>query len=276
LETKLARRPQTLARVRRTAAARARPPAPAASASASDGHAADPIFAQLATAIVRGELAVGAPIPSENELAAAFGVSRPTARQAIHKLAEMELVRVRQGGPTIVLDPNDSADLRVIGLMHQAAPKSATDVLDVAEWQLLSGHVLLAIAARRASAAERAQLVAILVDYCERGAPEAELAAFEERFWKAVARAGGNRLCMFEVNWWFRLLREQPRARHPVIAPPHARRAALLALADRISTGQDPAAFYMQLMGPVLDSIARQADAVTAAAAAAATKRRVK
>jgi GntR family transcriptional repressor for pyruvate dehydrogenase complex len=220
------------------------------------GHAADEIFDQLAAALLKGELPVGSALPPERVLAEQFGVSRIIARQAVHRLAEMGLLRVRQGGTTVVLDPDQSSDLRVIELMYRLGPQVPGDVLDFTERQLLNGEVLLRVAARRASRAELQAIAAIVEAYCATGAPEAELTAFEERFWRAVARAGKNRLCIFEVNWWFRLLAEQPRAQHPVVAPPHVRVAVLRELARRLVAGEDAAGFYLKMITPMIDHVA--------------------
>ena len=72
------------------------------------------VFDQLAREILIGERAVGSALPPERELAQRFGVSRLVLRQAIHRLADMDLVRVRQGGATLVLEP-DACDHPEIG-----------------------------------------------------------------------------------------------------------------------------------------------------------------
>ncbi len=74
--------------------------------TARRSHVADDVFDQVAAAILRGDLAPGSSLPPERALAEQFGTSRIIARQAIHRLAEYGLVRVRQGGATIVLDPD--------------------------------------------------------------------------------------------------------------------------------------------------------------------------
>jgi GntR family transcriptional regulator len=56
-----------------------------------------PIRQSLATAIRRGEWPPGAPIPSEPQLSARFGVSRMTVRQAVGELVAQGLL-VRQRG----------------------------------------------------------------------------------------------------------------------------------------------------------------------------------
>lgn len=51
----------------------------------------------LREAIVEGRLEVDARLPSESELAARFGVSRPTVREALKRLAAQNLIRTTRG-----------------------------------------------------------------------------------------------------------------------------------------------------------------------------------
>src|SRR5687768_3099371 len=59
--------------------------------------AAQQIAAQIRAAMRAGELAAGERLPSELELAAAFGVSRPTVREAMRILAASNLVEASRG-----------------------------------------------------------------------------------------------------------------------------------------------------------------------------------
>jgi GntR family transcriptional regulator, transcriptional repressor for pyruvate dehydrogenase complex len=52
--------------------------------------------------ILRGELVRGAKLPPEREIAARHGVSRNVVREAIHRLAAMNIVDVRHGAGTFV------------------------------------------------------------------------------------------------------------------------------------------------------------------------------
>jgi DNA-binding FadR family transcriptional regulator len=218
------------------------------------GHAADDVFDQLAAAILRGELATGAELPPERVLAERFGVSRVIARQAVHRLAELGLVRVRQGGATLVLDPKYARDLRVIELFYRLGAYTKSDMRDINERQLLQGLSLLQLAADRATPNERAEIAAIADAYVEAGATEASLLAFEKRFWTAIAEAGKNRIYIFETSWWFRLLEENPRAHHETYGPPAARGHFLRELTRRLVAGDDAPAFYLQIVTPVIAS----------------------
>jgi DNA-binding FadR family transcriptional regulator len=218
-------------------------------------HAADDVFDQLARAIVRGKLEPGAELPPERVLGERFGVSRVVARQAIHRLAEMGLVRLRQGGATIVLDPSAVRDLRVIELFFRLDDYSERDVRDINERQLLQGHVLLQVADLHADDAERAHIARIAESYIADGAPEAGLIAFEREFWTAIAEAGKNRIYVLEVGWWFRLLLERPHAHHKVLGPPHARALFMRELTRRLVAREDAPAFYLQIIRPALEAI---------------------
>ncbi len=55
------------------------------------------IAAALRSAIVEGRLLVGDRLPSESELAEQYGVSRPTVREALKRLAAQALIRTRRG-----------------------------------------------------------------------------------------------------------------------------------------------------------------------------------
>lgn len=64
------------------------------------------IFLQLREEITSGERAQGSRMPTEQELAASFGVSRITARRALAELAETNLVaRKRRVGTTVIFEP---------------------------------------------------------------------------------------------------------------------------------------------------------------------------
>lgn len=58
---------------------------------------ADQLYGQILEQIVSGNLREGAKLPSENEICASFGVSRPVVREALRKLQSDGLVYARQG-----------------------------------------------------------------------------------------------------------------------------------------------------------------------------------
>src|SRR5438105_15437772 len=94
-------------------------------------HAADAVFDQLAVAILDGCLPPGTSLPPERGLSERFGVSRLIVRQAVHRLAEIGLVRVRQGGPTQVVHPNEARDIRVVELIYRLGRGAPRDVREL-------------------------------------------------------------------------------------------------------------------------------------------------
>lgn len=62
----------------------------------------DQVFQQLERQMLSGEWKPGDKLPSENDLAADFGVSRMTVRQAIQKLTALGLLETRLGEGTFV------------------------------------------------------------------------------------------------------------------------------------------------------------------------------
>jgi DNA-binding FadR family transcriptional regulator len=71
------------------------------------------VAAAIATEIMEGRLADGAKLPTEQVLAAKFGVSRSVVREAIARLRSDGMVRSRQGVGAFVVRERDSATLRI-------------------------------------------------------------------------------------------------------------------------------------------------------------------
>ncbi len=216
-------------------------------------HAADPVFEQLATAILDGSLPPGSALPPERELAERFEVSRPIVRQAVHRLADIGLVRVRQGGASQVVHPNDARDLRVIELVYRLGHGGPRELREMIERQFLHGYALLSLASRRASKERLRAIADIADDYASRGAPEGEMAAFERRFFTALADATDNRFYMLETSWWFRMVEDRP---HRPAAFTDAQRAELYReIARRLAEGKDAAGYYLERLSPILDML---------------------
>lgn len=71
------------------------------------GNAAEQIFADLRAQILDGGFVRGAKLPTEKQLADAYGVSGPTVREAIRGLTTSRLVEVRHGSGTYVTAQTD-------------------------------------------------------------------------------------------------------------------------------------------------------------------------
>lgn len=232
--------------------------APGSFQAAPRPHVADAVFDQIAGAILRGELAAGSALPPERVLAERFQTSRIIARQALHRLAEIGLVRVRQGGATLVLDPNEAGDLRILELVYRLAPRGeagAIDARQTLEKQLLQGLCLVEVAARCGTLEELRRIDAMTADFSSSDPDEASYRAFEERFWRAVADAGRSRIFRMEVAWWYRVLGAPPRMERYAPSTLAARVAFYRELARRLARAQSPVPFYLDAVGPLLGAL---------------------
>ncbi len=222
-------------------------------------HVADDVYEQLAAAILRGDMAPGSAMPPERVLVERFGVSRMIARQAVHRLAELGLVRVKQGGTTIVLDPHDATDLRVLALFYKFAPaegRAPADVADMIEKQYLQGLSIVEVASRRASREDLAGIEAIVRDAEASGASEVvDLSALEQRFWRSLAAAAKNRVFRMEVAWWYDVLNARPVPPAVARAPRAERLAFYRELLRRLARREHAVEFYLASVRPILDAL---------------------
>ncbi len=94
---------------------------------------ADETYRQLLMQLEMGLWAVGSKLPPEMALAESLGVSRPVVREALARLKADGRIETRQGSGAIVSDRSKIAAFR----FAKAGGADATDVLDVAEREML-------------------------------------------------------------------------------------------------------------------------------------------
>lgn len=143
------------------------------------------VFDQLRQQILSGSWKPGDKLPSENELAAQFGVSRVTVRNALQKLSGLGLLETRFGEGSFIRGPEAGAALNQLVPMLYLGRETLKDILTFR--RMVEGPIC-EIACRRATDGEIAQLRELL-DQMERA--EADLAAFarlDSRFHCMLAR----------------------------------------------------------------------------------------
>lgn len=86
------------------------------SAPQEPGKLSDVAYAKIAGSIASGEYAIGNKLPTENELAESFGVSRPIVREALARLRDDGLVTSRRGSGTYVRSAPVAPDRRMAPL----------------------------------------------------------------------------------------------------------------------------------------------------------------
>ena len=216
------------------------------------------VFDQLAREILIGERAVGSALPPERELAERFGVSRLVLRQAIHRLAAMDLVRVRQGAATLVLDP-DACDHPEVGALILRFSPEADDAFNALRERQIAGSLgMLVLAARRIAPQHIERLREILAD--EVGATD-DFDRIAEPFWTCIAEATGNAFFRRETRYWFRIARENPRVGQRTHLASPERIAVYRAVADKLEQGEGATEAYLETAEELLALVAQDAAA---------------
>lgn len=117
------------------------------------------VFNQLQDLLIRGEWRQGDKLPSENELAGLFHVSRITVRQALQKLSAMGLIETRLGEGSFVrkVDASESMNALVSTLYLNDA-----DSLQVFEFREILDTEAAGLAVERGTETEIQELAEIL------------------------------------------------------------------------------------------------------------------
>lgn len=199
---------------------------------------ADALAAQLAG----GRLVPGDRLPTEQQLAAAHGVSRTVVREAVHQLRSQGLLVSRQGSGVYVAD----------GAAHRPLPfdpsvlGSLDAVAQVVEVRRALEGEIAALAAARATRAQVAGLRRALKAIDEAAAAGRDGVDEDLAFHRAVAQATGNAQFERLLGFLEQYLREAMRvtrgneARRADFAD--AVRAEHRALVDAIAAGDAAAA----------------------------------
>ena len=90
---------------------------------------------QLLAAILDGSFPIGSALPPERELAQALGITRPTLREALQRLARDGWIQIRQGKSTVVSDYWKEGNLVMLNALSQQPEvlthSFITDLLEV-------------------------------------------------------------------------------------------------------------------------------------------------
>lgn len=118
----------------------------------------DLVFHQLKKAILDGEFLPGEKIPSEHQLCNQMGVSRPSVKMAIQRLAVLGLLETRQGDGSYVSEFNPSA------LFDQVSEflVDENNIGEVAEYRLHMELMSARFAIQRANEDDFARMYEIL------------------------------------------------------------------------------------------------------------------
>jgi GntR family transcriptional repressor for pyruvate dehydrogenase complex len=175
---------------------------PAKTAAVSPGYGqlittslAGQIASALEQAIVEGRLRIDEQLPTEDQLARQFGVSRPTVREALKRLAAKHLVRSRRGpaGGTFVTGPSPdqlAQSFCTAATLMVAAGGVGLDDMAIARTELEAICCRLAAANRT-----DAHLETMREEIATQRRPatsDQDFCASDVRFHRAIADAAGN------------------------------------------------------------------------------------
>ena len=153
------------------------------------------ISEKIREAIIEGRLQVDVRLPTEQELAGRFNVSRPTIREALKRLAAQNLIHSRRGpaGGTFVNRPTrDEARLAVANAATLLLSMGEFALPDVAEARQSIELACCRLAAERRSDEQLAALAAEVQRQRESGLPDEEFCTSDVRFHRMLVESGGN------------------------------------------------------------------------------------
>ncbi|MEX5492036.1 FCD domain-containing protein [Pseudomonas asgharzadehiana] len=169
----------------------------------------DDIVEQLEGMILEGTLKSGERLPAERALAERFGVSRPSLREAIQKLAAKGLLVSRQGGGNYVAESLGSTFSDPLLHLLENNPEAQRDLLEFR--QTLEASCAY-YAALRATEVDRERLTAAFdaLQDCYTRVDEvsrAEEGVADARFHLAIAEASHNAVLLHTIRGLFDLLK---------------------------------------------------------------------
>ncbi|MBK5435958.1 FCD domain-containing protein [Pseudomonas sp. TH32] len=169
----------------------------------------DDIVEQLEGMILEGTLKSGERLPAERALAEQFGVSRPSLREAIQKLAAKGLLVSRQGGGNYVVESLGSTFSDPLLHLLENNPEAQRDLLEFR--QTLEASCAY-YAALRATEVDRERLTAAFeeLQHCYTRSDEvsrAEEGAADAKFHLAIAEASHNAVLLHTIRGLFDLLK---------------------------------------------------------------------
>lgn len=152
---------------------------------------------KLSQAILDGRLRSGDALPSENQIAAAFGVSKQVAREAIRDLASMGVVRAQQGKVARVCD----LDFEPLGRFFRFAVRgNANGLTEAVELRRILEPQAAALSAVRRSQEHLADFARILRRMGESLGDVPDWIEADLDFHGMLGTMCGNRLLRFQLR----------------------------------------------------------------------------
>lgn len=161
------------------------------------------ISEKIREAILEGRVQVRERLPTEEELAAKFNVSRPTIREALKRLAAQNLIRSRRGpsGGTFVNKPSrEEARLTVANAARLLLSMDEFTLNDIAEARQEIELICCRLAALRRTDEDLSAMAREIEQQRQPSLTDEEFCASDVRFHLALVVAAGNSALDFAAS----------------------------------------------------------------------------
>jgi len=160
---------------------------------------------RLINAILDGRFPIGSNLPAERELCTALGVTRPTLREALQRLARDGWLEIRHGKPTRVRDYWKEGNLAVLGaIARRLDPLPTQFVSNLLEVRRLLAPEYTRLAVERAPA----EVAAFLAPYRDLPDTPKAFAEADLRLHHFLTVSSGNAVFTLILNGFNELYRE--------------------------------------------------------------------
>lgn len=166
--------------------------------------ASEQIAREIRMYVEREGLRPGDRIGTEHELAREFGVSRPTLREGLRRLAGAHLIRVqkgRAGGVFVDNTPNVGIGRHVSESIAAMLESRTVTLCELLEARMFLEVPLAGLAAENANEETIAALAQAIADATGRDPASDDFRLADARFHRAIAATAGNDLLLTFTSW---------------------------------------------------------------------------
>ncbi|EUB97807.1 regulatory protein GntR HTH [Rhizobium sp. CF080] len=159
----------------------------------------------IRSAIMDGRLKIDERLPTEEELAKSFGISRPTVREALKRLAAQNLIHSKRGptGGNFVKRPDpEGLSKAITGAATLLVGIGAFDIEEIITARLETEAVCCRLAASNRNEADLAAMEAEIAVQLDEAVSDEDFCASDVRFHRALVESTGNgplKLMMYTV-----------------------------------------------------------------------------
>ncbi|QTQ13315.1 FadR family transcriptional regulator [Treponema parvum] len=167
---------------------------------------ADQVFDQLLDQIKAGVWEAGDKLPSENEMASAFNVSRISVREAVKRFAAMGIVETRQGEGSFLKQISlENCTKNILLPLFTMDPPS---LLEIIEFRSINEPGAIALAAERITDEELAELERLVTDMKRSDVDIRKFIDDDLKFHLTISKASHNSFIIQMNDLMFEMLRK--------------------------------------------------------------------